>query len=74
MLSILSERYLGVPVQISNLSIFSDIGSQQWGPGYGPQVAAMQTLPLAAQLSSTASGPIQTPDVQLENIIHACNE
>ena len=40
-------------------------GIQQWGPGYGPQAAAMHTLPLAAQLSSTARGPIQTPDVLL---------
>ena len=36
---------------------------EQWGPGYGPQVAAMHTLPHAAHLSSTARGPIQTPDV-----------
>jgi hypothetical protein len=41
-------------------------GIQQWGPGYGPQAAAMHTLPLAAQLSSTARGPIQTPDVRPE--------
>ena len=38
--------------------------AQQLGPGYGPQVAAMHTLPLAANLSSTACGPIQTPDVR----------
>lgn len=38
-------------------------GIQQWGPGYGPQVAAMHTLPLAAHQSGTACGPIQTPDV-----------
>ena len=40
---------------------------EQWGPGYGPQVAAMHTLPHAAHLSSTARGPIQTPDVLLRN-------
>ena len=37
--------------------------AEQGGPGYGPQVAAMHTLPLAANLLSTARGPIQTPDV-----------
>ena len=40
---------------------------EQGGPGYGPQVAAMHTLPHAANLSSTARGPIQTPDVLLRN-------
>ena len=37
---------------------------EQWGPGYGPQVAAMHTLPHAATLCRYARGPIQTPDVQ----------
>ena len=37
---------------------------EQGGPGYGPQAAAMHTLPLAAQVLSTARGPIQTPDVR----------
>jgi len=37
--------------------------AEQWGPGYGPQAAAMHTLPLAAHLSGTARGPIQPPDV-----------
>ena len=36
---------------------------EQWGPGYGPQVAAMHTLPHAATLCRYARGPIQTPDV-----------
>ena len=36
---------------------------EQWVPGYGPQAAAMHTLPHAAHLSSTARGPIQNPDV-----------
>ena len=40
---------------------------EQWGPGYGPQAAAMQPPPHAATLSSKASGPIQTPDVRNEN-------
>ena len=39
-------------------------GIQQWGPGYGPQAAAMHTFSLAAQLSSSARRPIQTPDVE----------
>ena len=37
--------------------------AEQRGAGYGPQAAAMHTLPHAAHLSSTARGPIQTPDV-----------
>ena len=37
---------------------------EQWVPGYGPQAAAMHTLPHAAHLSSTARGPIQNPDVR----------
>ncbi len=40
---------------------------EQGGPGYGPQVAAMHTLPLAARLPSTARGPIQTPDVRIDD-------
>ena len=36
---------------------------QQWGPGYGPQAAAMRWPPLAAMVFTTARGPIQTPDV-----------
>ena len=40
--------------------------AEQRGAGYGPQAAAMHTLPHAAHLSSTARGPIQTPDVQLK--------
>ena len=43
---------------------FMKMRAEQWGPGYGPQVAAMHTLPHAAHLSSTARGPIQTPDVR----------
>jgi hypothetical protein len=43
---------------------FMKMRAEQWGPGYGPQAAAMHTLPHAAQLSSTARGPIQTPDVR----------
>jgi hypothetical protein len=42
---------------------FMKMRAEQWGPGYGPQAAAMHTLPHAAHLSSTARGPIQTPDV-----------
>ena len=41
-------------------------GIQQWGPGYGPQAAAMHTFSLAAQLSSSARRPIQTPDVGIK--------
>ena len=37
---------------------------EQWVPGYGPQAAAMHTLPLAAHLSCTVRGPIQNPDVR----------
>ena len=37
--------------------------TEQGGPGYDPQAAAIHTLPLAAQLSSTIRGPIQTLDV-----------
>ena len=40
---------------------------QQWGPGYGPQAAAMRWPPLAAMVFTTARGPIQTPDVLLRN-------
>ena len=43
--------------------------AEQWGPGYGLQAAAMHTLPHAAHLSSTARGPIQTPDVQRQKIL-----
>ena len=46
---------------------FMKMRAEQWGPGYGPQAAAMHTLPHAAHLSSTARGPIQTPDVLLRN-------
>ena len=46
---------------------FMKMRAEQGGPGYGPQVAAMHTLPHAAHLSSTARGPIQTPDVLLRN-------
>ena len=46
---------------------FMKMRAEQGGPGYGPQVAAMHTLPHAAHLSSTARGPIQTPDVGLIN-------
>ena len=42
---------------------FMKMRAEQGGPGYGPQVAAMHTLPHAAHLWSTARGPIQTPDV-----------
>jgi len=42
--------------------------AEQRGAGYGPQAAAMHTLPHAAHLSSTARGPIQTPDVRLERM------
>ena len=42
---------------------FMKMRAEQWGPGYGPQAAAMHTPPHAAHLSSTARGPIQTPDV-----------
>ena len=45
---------------------FMKMRAEQWGPGYGPQAAAMHTLPHAAQLSSTARGPIQTPDVRIK--------
>ena len=41
---------------------------QQWGPGYGPQAAAMRWPPLAAMVFTTARGPIQTPDVQHREI------
>ena len=41
---------------------------EQWGPGYGPQVAAMHTLPHAATLCRYARGPIQTPDVRKKDI------
>jgi len=41
--------------------------AEQRGAGYGPQAAAMHTLPHAAHLSSTARGPIQTPDVLRRN-------
>ena len=37
--------------------------AEQRGAGYGPQAAAMRTLPHAAHLYSTVRGPIQTPDV-----------
>jgi len=39
--------------------------AEQRGAGYGPQAAAMRTLPHAAHLYSTVRGPIQTPDVVL---------
>jgi hypothetical protein len=39
--------------------------AEQRGAGYGPQAAAMRTLPHAAHLSSTVRGPIQTPDVRI---------
>ena len=42
---------------------------EQWGPGYGPQAAAMHTPPHAATLSSKASGPIQTPNVQIHDAL-----
>ena len=42
---------------------------EQWVPGYGPQAAAMHTLPLAAHLHRTARGPIQNPDVGLKRKI-----
>ena len=48
---------------------FMIMRAEQRGPGYGPQVAAMHTLPHAAHLSSTARGPIQTPDVQRQKIL-----
>jgi hypothetical protein len=41
--------------------------AEQRGAGYGPQAAAMHTLPHAAHLSSTARGPIQTPDVGIKS-------
>jgi hypothetical protein len=41
--------------------------AEQRGAGYGPQAAAMHTLPHAAHLWSTARGPIQTPDVRRED-------
>jgi hypothetical protein len=47
---------------------FMKMRAEQRGPGYGPQAAAMHTLPHAAHLSSTARGPIQTPDVQRPEI------
>ena len=43
---------------------FMKMRAEQGGPGYGPQAAAMHTPPHAANLSSTARGPIQTPDVR----------
>ena len=42
---------------------FMKMKAEQWGPGYGPQAAAMRWPPLAAKVLSTARGPIQTPDV-----------
>ena len=47
---------------------FMKMRAEQGGPGYGPQAAAMHTLPHAAHLSSTVRGPIQTPDVGPETI------
>ena len=46
---------------------FMKMRAEQRGAGYGPQTAAMHTLPHAAHLSSTARGPIQTPDVRLKD-------
>ena len=43
------------------------LSEEKTSAGYGPQAAAMHLLPLAANLSSTACGPIQTPDVLLRN-------
>ena len=40
---------------------------EQWGPGYGPQAAAMHTPPHAANLFRCGRGPIQNPDVLLRN-------
>jgi len=37
---------------------------EQWGPGYGPQAAAMHTPPHAAMPCRYGRGPIQTPDVR----------
>ena len=41
--------------------------AEQRGAGYGPQAAAMRTLPHAAHLYSTVRGPIQTPDVRIDD-------
>ena len=43
---------------------FMKMRAEQWGPGYGPQVAAMHTPPHAAMPCRYGRGPIQTPDVQ----------
>jgi hypothetical protein len=43
---------------------FMKMRAEQWGPGYGPQAAAMHTLPHAAMLCRYGRGPIQTPDVR----------
>ena len=46
---------------------FMKMRAEQGGPGYGPQAAAMHTLPHAANLCRYGRGPIQTPDVRREN-------
>ena len=40
---------------------FMKMRAEQRGPGYGPQAAAMHTLPHAAHLSSTARGSSPEP-------------